>query len=823
MNKDDFQFIQWFILWLKRIFHNPEPPIEVPQPSEEASVKVEPTVEKLREVSPAEEKLVEVPLEEKLLEVTPLPEEGLPEIPSEEEPVVADLLKEKQPEVSSATFEKETLTKVLPEPSREEVPKVGPLKELEECPKHPKTMEEIETEPQINYHTEEAKTEEQIIHKEENETPKSQKPYKKKSPTEERKEEPSTVKRKLPSHEQRKTIHFGDTQRRRRSLNGTHRKPASDENIEKGKANKAPEEKEFATTVESPYVEINLDNAEVYLILPKQQFEANTVDETPQQTSYLIDLNGKQQEVLVRITTNRIGRMFVEEKRILLEEPLVKFQVAFPDEIQGGEYNYNHNDKGLYAFVAIGNNRGRMYYLFDKDGKSNPLPKRVIWVLLHEEFILQTILGPSDITDERWIWDKYKPFRIDLREIDALVIKNRRSGEGKSFSLQSTFCVEGGQLIEDDFKKECPLFTGKILNIVAPYENQSGWNVWVINKAAGGRMVSENWAGVNPLTLRLPDDLPCEFGEFQVDICQQDTRIPDETLFFRLMPSVELNYPKELIIPDSKSGHVTSTISIQLDSNNGWEFKHKEDQEINVKLKQYNFYEIELPPERDTFRFFLAQATRPDSVVNFQITIPRLKWRYSKQKTWNGISQKIERKDMKSGEPFYLLIQTNDFDNRYNLLAVLETNGQQLQEGKFIRKGIEYSLELNQFFDTIKHNDGELTIQVEIRNVKDLQLLGSVETVFFEGEPRVQGKIPPLKPRETTTPEILIQALVKCPSKSSKVRKGKGFSKKEIIDVGINLKDVRRLKILYDKRRESSHPWNVESLKSLMGGDKYVN
>ena len=820
MNKDDFQFIQWFILWLKRIFHNPEPPIKGPQPSEEASVKVEPTIEKLREVSLAEEKLVEVPLEEKLLEVTPLPEEGLPEIPSEEEPVVADLLKEKQPEVSSATFEKETLTKVLPEPSREEVPKVGPLKELEECPKHPKTMEEIETEPQINYYIEEVKTEDKIIHKEENETPKSQKPYKKKSPTEERKEEPSTVKRKLPSHEQRKTIHFGDTQRRRRSLNGTHRKPASDENIEKGKANKAPEEKEFATTVESPYVEINLDNAEVYLILPKQQFEANTVDETPQQTSYLIDLNGKQQEVLVRITTNRIGRMFVEEKRILLEEPLVKFQVAFPDEIQGGEYNYNHNDKGLYAFVAIGNNRGRMYYLYNKDGNINALPKREVWILLGEDFELQT---KPDVIEEKWIWGGYQPFRIDLSELDALVIKNRISGEEKSLALQSAFRVEGEQLVEDDFKEECPLFTSKILNIVAPYENQSGWNVWILHKAVGAQMVPKNWTGVNPLTLRLPDDLPCEFGEFQVDICQQDTRIPDETLFFRLMPSVELNYPKELIIPDSKSGHVTSTISIQLDSNNGWEFKHKEDQEINVKLKQYNFYEIELPPERDTFRFFLAQATRPDSVVNFQITIPRLKWRYSKQKTWNGISQKIERKDMKSGEPFYLLIQTNDFDNRYNLLAVLETNGQQLQEGKFIRKGIEYSLELNQFFDTIKHNDGELTIQVEIRNVKDLQLLGSVETVFFEGEPRVQGEIPPLKPRETTTPEILIQALVKCPSKSSKVRKGKGFSKKEIIDVGINLKDVRRLKILYDKRRESSHPWNVESLKSLMGGDKYVN
>lgn len=539
------------------------------------------------------------------------------------------------------------------------------------------------------------------------------KPYKKKSPTEEDKEELPTVKRKLPGYKQRKTIHLGNTQRRRRSLIGKQRKTTSDENIEKETADKVTEEKEFATIVESPFVEIDLVNAEVYLSLPRQQFKADTVDETPQQTSYSIDLNGQKQEVLVRITTDRDGLMFVEEKRILLKEPLVKFQITFPDEIQGGEYNYNHYDKGLYAFIAIGNNRGRMYYLFDKDGNGNPLPQRVIWVLLHEEFILQTILGPSDITDERWIWDRYKPFRIDLREISALVIRNRRSSKEKSFFLQSTFCVEGEQLIEDDFKKECPLFTGKILNLVAPYENQSGWNVWVIHKVVGGRMVSENWSGVNSLTLRLPDDLPCEFGEFQLDICQQNTRISDETLFFRFMSCFELNYPKELIIPNPRLGHPNSTISVKLDNDNEWELQHKEGLEFKLTQRN-NIYEIELPPEEDILRFSIFKTTKPESICNFQVTLPRLKWKTSIQKGWSSKTQNIVRKDLKSGEPFYLRIQTNDFDNKYNLSALLETKGQKLQEGKFIQTGIEYSLELNQFYDTIKQNKDELSLRVEI-------------------------------------------------------------------------------------------------------------
>ncbi|MBC8389222.1 MAG: hypothetical protein H8E13_14395 [Actinobacteria bacterium] len=668
------------ILWLKKIFHiypkaeYKRRPVEVTPQPEEKSIKDAPPEEKTREVSQDEKKPVDMLLpEKKTTKVTPLPEHKPPETPSEKEP--------QEPSVE------ETLT----------------------------------TEPQIKYPEEKAKTEEK-------DAPEPRKPYKKKSPTEERKEEPSTVKRKPSSPEQREPIYLGSTQRRRRWLTGAHPKSPSDEKIETEIVDKVPEEKEFATTVESPYVEINLDNAEVYLILPKQQFKANTVDETPQQTSYSIDLNGKQQEVIVRITTNRGGLMFVEEKRILLEEPLVKFQVAFPDEIQKGEYNYNHNDKGLYAFVAIGNNRGRMYYLSDKEGNINPLPQRVNWVLVHEEFELQTVLGPSDITEDIWIWERYQPFRIDLSEIDALVIKNKISGEEKSFALQSTYRVEGEQVIEDDYKKECPLFTGKILKIVAPYENQSGWSVWIQNKAAGYK-IKENWTGREPLTLRLPDDLPSEFGEFQIDICQQNTRILEETIFFRWMPSIELNYPKELIIPDLKSGHASSIISVKLDSNVGWGLKadgSEQSESIYGKCHQ-----LELPPEKDTIRFSIAETNRPEITVNFQITIPRLKWKTSKQMTWNGISQKIERRHLEPGYPLYLQIRTNDFDNKYDLLALLEANGQKLQEGKFIRKGLEYSLELNQFYDTIKQNKDELSLKVKIQSEKHNHLIDEVYILEF--------------------------------------------------------------------------------------------
>jgi ribosomal protein L13E len=780
--KMTFNLFDRLVLWLKIIFHiHPKPEhkrrtVEVTPQPEEKSIKDAPPKEKTREVSQDGKKSLDRSLpEKKTTEVTLLPKQRPQGTPSE---------------------------KKHQEPSGEEI---------------------LTPEQQIKYPPEEAKNEEKIIQKEEKDTLKPRKPYKKKAPTEERKPiKQPTIEKKPSSPEQKKTIYLGDIQKMRRRLTEAQWKSPSDENIGKELTDKTSEKKEFTTTVEAPFLEIDIDEAKVYLILPKQQFKANMVDELSRELSYTIEVNGEQQELLSKTTTDREGRVFVEENRILLEKPLLEFQIAFPGEIQGRKYNYNHDDKGLYTFFAIGNNRGRMFYLYDEEGNVNLLPKRVVWILLHEEFECQNLLGSGDITGERWIWERYQPFRVDLNEIDALVINNRISGEEKSFALQSTFRVEGEHLIEDDYKKECPLFTGKTLNISAPYENQSGWSVWIQNKVAGYK-IKENWTGREPLTLRLPDDLPCEFGVFQIDICQQNTRIPDETLFFRLMPCIELNYPKELIIPNPKSGHIPLTISIRLDSNDEWELDNRGIRD-KVKLKEHNFYEIELPPEEDTFRFILAKTSQPESIVNFQTTVTRLKWKTSKQMTWNGISQKIERRHLETGYPLYLQILTNDFDNKYDLLALLEANRQKLQEGKFIRKGAEYILELNQFFDTIKHNKDELTIRVEIRKMKEEQLVGSVDSLYFEGEPKVPKKIPPQKLREETASKILtIRALVKYPGKSSKVRKGKGFSKKEIIDAGINLKDVRRLKILYDKRRKSSYQWNVDSLKSLiMGGDKYV-
>ena len=76
-------------------------------------------------------------------------------------------------------------------------------------------------------------------------------------------------------------------------------------------------------------------------------------------------------------------------------------------------------------------------------------------------------------------------------------------------------------------------------------------------------------------------------------------------------------------------------------------------------------------------------------------------------------------------------------------------------------------------------------------------------------EPKQRQAQKPILKEEKT---CLLQATIKC--RRGK-RKGKGFSRNEIIEAGIIIEDVKRLHIPYDKRRRTSHSWNVESLKYI--------
>ncbi|MEM5810081.1 MAG: hypothetical protein QW156_04315 [Candidatus Aenigmatarchaeota archaeon] len=568
--------------------------------------------------------------------------------------------------------------------------------------------------------------------------------------------------------------------------------------------------------LKSPYVEINLDEAKVFLVIPEQKFKA--INNIPRQLSYKLLLNnGNEQTISVRVSKNEQGIITVEGKRIYLEEPLKEFEIVYPDELQGRPYSYRHRNEILYPFIATGNNRGRMHYLYNEKGIIDPLPRKDVWFLLKEDF--ESSIDP-DIIDERWIWEKYQPICINLKNTNELVIKNRQTEEELKIPCKLSFSVESDALIEDDFKNQMPLFAGNSIKIKAPTVNQSGWVIWIQNRQAGYKVITENWTGSEPLELKLPDYLPCECGEFQVDICEQKDGFPAETLFFRYIPYLQLIYPRSLIIPEANRGHKQEIIQIL------WERDFQDWELIIDKVFQYKYlengYQVELSPEQDVLRFSLVKKDKPETKTGFQITLKRLKWKTSKDETWYDKPLHIQREELVTGTDFYLMICTNDFDTKYDLLAILETNGQKLQEAKFIRKDMTYNLLLNQFYDTIKKNNDKMTLRVEIRIAGDKKLLNQVDVIHLPGITKEKHEDKPLMPSVTVElskkrknmknirPDVMGGA--------GRIRKGKGFSKGEIIEAGMDMNDIRRLNIPFDKRRKSIYSKNVEILKSLKGG-----
>lgn len=635
---------------------------------------------------------------------------------------------------------------------------------------------------------------------------KKRKPQKKKAPIEESKKEPESPleeERGSDVPKQGKKIDLGNIQRKkpRRAKQPPQPAEGSVERIKKGTY-----EKETLMRVESPYVEIDMDQAKVFLIIPKQQFKTHIVNDIPQQLHYKLVLDGTEQTISTRTSSNKQVIATVEERRKDLEQPLREFKIIYPKELQSREYNYQHRDEVIYAFIAIGNNRGRMHYLYDK-GNFNPLPKKEVWILLKEEFELKS----QDILEEStlWVWNTYKPYRVNLKKINELIIKNRETEVERKIPCKSSFSIEGTALVEDDFKEQMPLFTGNIIRIIAPRENPNGWLVRIKNKQAGYKIIPRSWTGNEPLELKVPDYLPCECGEFEVDICEQDDMISKETLFFRYIPNLKMEFPRKLIIPNSNIGHKQEIVKILLGEDvQNWELKTQE----KIMHKPIdNGYQIDMPPQQDVLHFSLKKKYKSETEVNIKLTIPRLKWSTSKDEHWHDKPLQIKRDELIRGKDFFLKMCTNDLDEEYELLAILETNEKSLQKSKFTRRVTEYNLLLNKFYDTIQKNRGKITLRIEIKKKESNEMIGCLNVIHFSGIEEKPSGLLDLSKTKNMIPKVK--------GGRGRMRKGKGFSISEITKAGVDKSSIRRCHIPFDKRRKTEYLENIKILKRLAGGE----
>ena len=63
--------------------------------------------------------------------------------------------------------------------------------------------------------------------------------------------------------------------------------------------------------------------------------------------------------------------------------------------------------------------------------------------------------------------------------------------------------------------------------------------------------------------------------------------------------------------------------------------------------------------------------------------------------------------------------------------------------------------------------------------------------------------------------DIIAEPSVKSP-KTSRPRRGRGFSREETHQAGLTIRDARKMGLIIDLRRKSTYPENVEALKQYM-------
>ncbi|MHA1727245.1 MAG: hypothetical protein ACTSWY_00755 [Promethearchaeota archaeon] len=651
---------------------------------------------------------------------------------------------------------------------------------------------------------------------------KKQKPYIKKNPTVESLRDKKRTSKNKKKAKEGKITDLGKKRKTKRK-DRTSRRLSE---VSSKRNEKEIKEKKSYKRIESPYVEINLENARIFLIIPKQILKTNTTNKISKQLNYNLILDGNERKIPLNITYDKHDNALIKEQRIELNHSFSNFCIKYPSILQSRVFQYQHKNKSIYTFIDKGNNYGRMCFLYNEKGDLNPLPKRNIWVLLDENLHL---INEPNLIDERWIWEKYKLMRIDLRMKNELEIRGSQNDDGLIIPCRLSLSILGDKLVKDDFIEDSPLLAGKTVMINKFIENKAGWVVWIQNKHAGSKIISDNWTGEDVLELNLPEDLPCECGEFQVDICEQADRNSMETFFFRYVPSLCLEFTRELIIPNSETGHNQELIKIFLNRNfQDWELKL--DENINFKCL-INCWHIELSPEYDILRFTLVKKDKPETETRIRITIPRLRWRISNQDKWVD-KPIIKKKDrlLYGEKDLNLFVRTNIFNGKHDILAILEQNGEILQEKNFNCKGIDYCISLNQFYDTIKKTEGEIILKIKLPNLESLNIMCFLEKTK---ERQLINRKEERKIKEKGFSRIKIKNIKKKPIKKvyklkgktpmvkgkNGMRRGKGFSRREIKNAGLKISDIGHLYIPFDKRRKSEYQENIDKLKSIIKGE----
>jgi ribosomal protein L13E len=629
-----------------------------------------------------------------------------------------------------------------------------------------------------------------------------------KFPMEKRKTKKEVERRPKIEAEHIKTPKIHDLAKSRRHLQPSPR-PKEFSTEEKREKEKIQLQKRIA----APYFELDLDDIQVFLIIPSHRLPAASSDNFPSRLIYQLELNGETISLPASVKKVK-DEIQVDQVSIRIDKRINIFRIIYPPELENREYEYSHSDDSLYVFIAVGS-RGTMHYMYDNKGNQIPLPDRDVWIALKDDYTLLT--EPNSI-EERPLWNCYNLRLVGLKNLCEIKIKNIKTEVIKKFNINRSFSIEGDMLVKDDYVNQMPLFSGNTIKIISPFSaDESKFNIWIQNRFAGFKIIPAIFSN-GLVSIKLPEDLPCDAGEFQIDICKEGENKPIDTLFFRFVPRLDLKFSNELIFPDKNKGHKEEQINIFINKD---EWKLNLDNKGKIEIDETsNAYQLKLPSDLDSIHFSLFKKTNPKTITHIAITIPRLKWRTSDITEWNDKHLDIIKDNLQFGRDFYLIVRSNDYFEKYNLIAYLKSDeGAIHHEINFERKGIDYYVLLNELYDTIKSNPRDLYLNVKVYH--NGRHLGEFNAMRFYTKKETSKGMPSEPEKEDLSKEKNIKP--KVIGGKRKPREGKGFSEGEIMAAGLNLKELKSKHISLDKRRKSVHQENVKILKSVKEGEKDGN
>ena len=370
-----------------------------------------------------------------------------------------------------------------------------------------------------------------------------------------------------------------------------------------------------------------------------------------------------------------------------------------------------------------------------------------------------------------------------------------------------------GKEIYDSSDDMGPLF-GEEPPRIKTFDEQ-GWDnvsVIVIGKEGSGR---NRWRiQFSPkegmIEQKMPDDLANrQGGWYFVRIYDNNDNLL-ESMDFRFSAGLKsIQIMNSVCLPE-KGRYSNVEVRFNHQANCKIEPSNEGDQTFEIS-RENNLTIIKIPPKPYCDRTYWV-TVEGDSKTKVTILVERIWWSLGDfnriPENWTDKIIDLYCKDFSatSNKVLWVKLPRPRFVRKINVgFGYSKSRSYQVEVNKEV-----FSISLCDFCDAeeIENKQEEFAMKIWV-SPEEKQTYESIVLKLLPGLPKVKPKTQQIITHTTLPkPEAEVKSLYG-------KRKGRGFSKREIIGAGLTMEFAKHLHVPYDKRRKSSHPWNIKRLRSI--------